>query len=609
LRIAASALVVGMFGVTMSPIGAQPVAAATAAPTVVKLVLTPLGAGAYMLRSDATVTPLGNATAHGGPPALAAGERVTTMLPSANGYLLFTNLGRAFAFGDAVSYGDLTGLVLNGDIVDVSATVDGKGYWMLGADGGVFTFGTAQFSGSTGNMHLNSPANGLVPDKDGRGYRFVAGDGGVFAFDAPFLGSMGATNLNKPVVGMIPYGNGYLMVASDGGVFTFADKAFYGSIGATPLLTTLSPIVSIAAGPAGDWYVLARADGALVPFGPGVPPWIVPTPITPGVGNPNGTAVVPPDGQPADTSHPSRTIGNGSPTSCTSAAVVSAVAQGGIITFNCGPAPITITLDQTAKIFNNTGPDIVIDGGGKVTLSGGGQRRILYLDTCDPAQVWTTSHCNDQDHPRLTVQNLTFANGNSTGETYEGGGGGAIFDRGGRLKIVNSRFVSNVCDSTGPDLGGAAVRALDQSQDLPVYVVNSTFGGTPSTGNICSNGGALSSIGVSWVVLNSVMTFNQAIGQGANPADPGTPGGGSGGAIYNDGNYFTLRIAGSIIEDNVAREGGGAVFFVSNNRTGTLTIEDSSLLRNPSQGFETPAYKGIFFLGLGHPTVINSTLQ
>jgi hypothetical protein len=591
----------------MAPIWAQ--GAEAAVPSVVKLVLTPSGNGAYILRSDGTVTGLGNATSHGGPPALAAGEQVTTILPSANGYLLFTNLGRAFAFGDAVKYGDLTGLALNGGIVDVAATVDGKGYWMLGADGGVFTFGTAQFSGSTGNMALNSPANGLVPDKDGRGYRFVAGDGGVFAFDAPFLGSMGAAKLNKPVVGMIPYGNGYLMVASDGGVFTFADKAFYGSIGATPLLTTLSPVVSIAAGPAGDWYVLARADGALFPFGPGVPPWIIPTPITPGVGNPNGTAVVPPDGQAVDTSHPTRIIGNGSPASCTSAAVVSAVAQGGILTFNCGPDPITITLEQTAKVFNNTGPDIVIDGGGKVTLSGGGQRRILYMDTCDPAQVWTTSHCQDQDHPRLTVQNLTLANGNSTGETYEGGGGGAIFDRGGRLKIVNSRFVSNVCDPTGPDLGGAAVRALSQSQGLPIYVVNSTFGGSASSGNICSNGGALSSIGVSWIVLNSVLTFNQAIGQGANPASPNTPGGGSGGAIYNDGNYFTVRIAGSIVEDNIAREGGGAVFFVSNDHTGTLTVEDSTLRRNPSQGFETAGYPGIFFLGLGHPTVINSTLQ
>src|SRR5690606_32238988 len=97
--------------------------------------------------------------------------------------------------------------------------------------------------------------------------------------------------------------------------------------------------------------------------------------------------------------------------SCTSSAVVQAVARGGIITFNCGPGPVTIVMAQTAKVFNNTGPQIVLDGGGLVTLSGGGARRILYMNTCDPAQEWTTSHCNNQDHPRLTVQNLTFVDG------------------------------------------------------------------------------------------------------------------------------------------------------------------------------------------------------
>ena len=35
---------------------------------------------------------------------------------------------------------------------------------------------------------------------------------------------------------------------------------------------------------------------------------------------------------------------------------------------------------------------------------------------------------------------------------------------------------------------------------------------------------------------------NSAIGNGANPAQGGTPGGGSGGVIYNDGNTFTLTL-------------------------------------------------------------------
>jgi hypothetical protein len=288
---------------------------------------------------------------------------------------------------------------------------------------------------------------------------------------------------------------------------------------------------------------------------------------------------------------------------------VNAVALGGIITFDCGPAPVTIVMEATAKVVNNTGPEIVIDGGGKVTLSGGGRRRILYMNTCDRAQVWTTSHCQDQDHPRLTVQNLTFSNGNATGETAEGGGGGAILVRGGRFRIVNSRFTGNVCDATGPDLGGGAVRVLSQHGGRPVYVTSSTFGGEEGFGNVCSNGGALSSIGVSWVVLNSVLSHNRAIGTGANPARPGTPGGGSGGAIYNDGNEMSLRIAGSIIEDNLAREGGGAVFFVSNNRTGTVRIEDSRLRRNPSEGFETRGFPGIFFLGRGVPEILRTTVE
>jgi hypothetical protein len=277
--------------------------------------------------------------------------------------------------------------------------------------------------------------------------------------------------------------------------------------------------------------------------------------------------------------------------------VVAAVAAGGVITFHCGATPVTITMTATAKVVNAR-PRIVLDGGGRVTLSGGGQRRILYLNTCDKAQGWTTSHCQDQETPRLTVQNLTFADGDSTGETAEGGGGGAIFVRGGRFKVVNSRFVNNRCDPTGPDLGGAALRVLSQYHGEPVFVVGSTF-----DGGVCANGGALSSIGVSWEVLNSLLTNNNAIGHGANPAKAGTPGGGSGGAIYLDGNLFTLRLAGTRIEHNHAIEGGGAVFFVSNDRTGTMTIEGSTLRDNPSDGFETRGFPGIFFLGARPPMV------
>ena len=319
---------------------------------------------------------------------------------------------------------------------------------------------------------------------------------------------------------------------------------------------------------------LARALG-LTPITP-------PVRVLPVAGNPNGTAYVPPQARAEEVSSPDTVVGTGTAASCTSAAFVAAVAQGGTIVFDCGPGSVTIELAETARVFNNANPDVVIDGGGLVTLSGMGQRRIIYMNACDPALVWTTPHCNDQDHPRLTVQNLTFVDGNSQGSDPDGGG--AIWARGGRLKVVNSRFFNNACDSTGPDVGGAAIRAFDQSNDLPIYVVQSTFGGAAGLGNVCSNGGGVSAIGVSYTILNSVFTHNEAIGWGANPQRNGTPGGGNGGAIYGDGNHFVYEILDTIVEDNIANEGGGGVFFVSNNRTGHLIITDSVLRRNPSLG-------------------------
>ncbi|MBX3269035.1 MAG: hypothetical protein KF729_02170 [Sandaracinaceae bacterium] len=299
----------------------------------------------------------------------------------------------------------------------------------------------------------------------------------------------------------------------------------------------------------------------------------------PPAGNPDGRCTIPVEAGPEDVSRPDRVVGTGTAASCTADAFIAAVAQGGVIVFDCGPEPVTITLDRPARIFNDTGPRIVIDGGGLVTLSGGGRTRILYMNTCDEAQRWTTPHCQNQDHPQLTVQNLTFIDADSRSEG-EYDGGGAIWVRGGRFKIVNSRFFNNVCHDEGPDVGGAAVRVFSQYEDQPVYVVNSTFGGAEGFGNTCSNGGGVSSIGVSWTILNSLFTHNRAVGRGGNPSMPGTPGGGSGGAIYNDGNTMTLSLCGTRIEDNEVVQHGSAIFFVSNDHSGDIRIDRSRITNN-----------------------------
>ena len=73
-----------------------------------------------------------------------------------------------------------------------------------------------------------------------------------------------------------------------------------------------------------------------------------------------------------------------------------------------------------------------------------------------------------------------------------------------------------------------------------------------------------------------------------------------------DGNAIHLVLEDSTLTGNRAREGGGAIFFVSNDRSGTLTIRGSRLVDNPSAGFET--LPGIFFLGASR-TITDSQVR
>jgi hypothetical protein len=334
----------------------------------------------------------------------------------------------------------------------------------------------------------------------------------------------------------------------------------------------------------------------------------------PPAGYPDGNAVIPAEGQAEDVSSPTTVIGTGTPASCTGDAFVAAVANGGIITFNCGPDPVTIVLTSTAKVFNDKGTKLVIDGGNKVTLSGGGTTRILYMATCDKAQVYPPGpgDCNTNPGVQLVVQNITFVDGSAKGiaeGTNNDGGGGAIHAQGGSLKVVNSRFFNNVCDDLGSDVGGGAIRKLDYliaagaGPQRPVWIVNSTFGGKAGLGNSCANGGALSSIGVSWNIINTLLSENTAVGHGANSGQ-----GGNGGAIYNDGNEIVLNVTSSLIENNMANEGGSAIFFVSNNQTGSITITDSITRNNPRGTFETPNLPGFYVIAKSPAQVINSQI-
>ena len=150
----------------------------------------------------------------------------------------------------------------------MSAPISRTGYRFVATDGGVFNYGAgAPFLGSMGGTPLNKPVVGMAVMPGGDGYYLVASDGGIFSFgSAQFYGSTGSMQLNAPIVGMAltADGAGYWLVASDGGIFSYGDAQFYGSTGSLHLN---KPIVGMAATPDGKGYYLVASDGGIFNYG------------------------------------------------------------------------------------------------------------------------------------------------------------------------------------------------------------------------------------------------------------------------------------------------------------------------------------------------------
>jgi hypothetical protein len=302
-----------------------------------------------------------------------------------------------------------------------------------------------------------------------------------------------------------------------------------------------------------------------------------------------GTCVsqsIPANGQPVDTSNPTTVVGDGTAQSCTSSALSAAVAQGGIITFNCGSSPITIPI--TSTLTPPIDHDTVIDGNRLITLDGQNQVQIINFNSPNFQALDTV----------LTLQHLTLINGKTTptdaippapapcSQGWDDGEGGAVYMRDGNLVVIDCVFQNNHAAPLGPDTGGGAIYVLGSKHGATI--VDSTF-----DNNQASNAGAVGGLFCELDIYNSVFTNNQAIGNGANSDDASqcsvinngqheVGSGGNGGAIYSDGNDVNIFLCGDEIENNAAGQGafGGGVFFTSDNFGGTLTILDTTMTGN-----------------------------
>ncbi|MFZ2161021.1 MAG: hypothetical protein WAW02_02275 [Sideroxyarcus sp.] len=302
----------------------------------------------------------------------------------------------------------------------------------------------------------------------------------------------------------------------------------------------------------------------------------------------SGICDIPTVGQPVNTSTPTTVVGTGTPASCTYAQLNSAIATGGIITFNCGASPVTIPV--TATLHIPTDRDTVIDGGQKVTLDGQNLVRIMSFNN---------SNFQWNEH-RLTLQHIALINGKTTpteaipvvppptlcSQGWNDGEGGALYMRDGNLSVIDSTFTGNQGAPLGPDTGGGAIYVVGSKHG--VVIAGSTF-----SNNSASNAGAVGGLFADLRIYNSQFSQNTAVGNGANNNDPSQcsfinnnqneiGSGGNGGAIYSDGNSVNVLLCGDRIVNNSAGAGafGGGLFFTSNNWQGTLSIIDTEMTGN-----------------------------
>jgi hypothetical protein len=284
-------------------------------------------------------------------------------------------------------------------------------------------------------------------------------------------------------------------------------------------------------------------------------------------------------------------VGTGTPASCTESAFTTALAGGGTVTFNCGPAPHAIILTSQKNVFVST----TIEGGNLITLSGGNFTRLFFttaIDCCDPVI--------------LTLNNLTLTKGAGRNSGGTASDGGAI-NNNGTLNVNNSKFLDN---HTTASFTGGAIYSTG-----PITITNSEF-----ALNTAGSGGALyfAGNGLATQITGSSFHDNETTGIGTDVGLGGAivRSGGAmtiqgsdlydnsarrGGAIYSRLAFDSLILqAGTQVRNNQASDGGGGLY----NRSGTSTLNHVTLSGNSS-----PSGGGGIYNESGTTALTNTTLS
>lgn len=283
-------------------------------------------------------------------------------------------------------------------------------------------------------------------------------------------------------------------------------------------------------------------------------------------------------------------VGGGTAVSCTEAALDTALTGGGAVSFNCGAAPVTITVTARKNITVLT----TIDGGNLVTLSGGNAVSLFNVTGGG-----------------LSVQNIALVNGQ---DTVGNPGAAAILASVGPINITDTTISGH-----HTNFGGCP--AVSVSGAFALNITRSTISGNvnaaPATGSaVCAGGTVVSTIANSTFANNTggaFFTSGTATFTNSTIAGNTATGVGNSGGLSATGGAVTFR--NSILANNVATgpaigqcfavaggtmtNGGGNLQYPNAFCSGTTPLGDPLLGPLANNGGPTQTMA----LGLGSPAI------
>jgi predicted outer membrane repeat protein len=325
-------------------------------------------------------------------------------------------------------------------------------------------------------------------------------------------------------------------------------------------------------------------------------------------------------------------VGDGSPASCTEAALEAALVGGGEISFNCGPYPYTIQINSEKTITDDTSLDggelIRLDAIGTIRLFSVGEGALLELVNIRLDHGWLPLGAQIYNAGELKILNSSLTNGhsNSGGAIYNTGtltirdsvlegnygvwgagiyntglldisgtkiaknfgernfGGGIYNSETGILTLSDSRLSENYADETGPGIlnyGSAIVSRV---------IFDKNYG---ELGGGIVNYGELE-VDESYFSENTGGVFHSGNDHEARISNSSFINNGNWG-VWNSGR---LNLENSLFFGNTSERSGGAVY---NHNGGTLIITNSTFSKNS-------AAMGGGIYSLGQVSITNSTL-